>query len=285
MIAFTRMNGLAAMFLIAVMMPRAVAGQAVTALTGSITGTVKDDSGAVMPGVTVVIASPSQMGSRETVTSRKGQYRFAAVAPGEYTVTFALSGFASVRFESVRITAGFTATLDTPLRPAGVQEQITISGRAPVVDMASTKVSTTVDLATIANLPNSRDLYSLFSQVPAVANQTVDVGGSNYGQLGNATAYGTRAQSRILVEGIDSAFNCGCQAGFFCNVGSLDEVLVNAVAHGADVAMPGFQVQMIGKSGSNLYHGSFSGPTKTGVSRASTSTPSRSRKASLAAVG
>ena len=60
---------------------------------------------------------------------------------------------------------------------------------------------------------------------------------------------------------------------------------VNAVAHGADVAMPGLQVQMIGKSGSNLYHGSFSGTTKTGVSRASTSTPSRSRKASLPAVG
>jgi len=121
MIAFTRMRALAAVFLTAVTMPRAVAGQAVTALTGSITGTVRDDSGAVMPGVSVVIASPSQMGSREAVTSREGRYRFAAVAPGEYKVTFALSGFASVRFEGVAVTAGFTVTLDTPLRPAGVQ--------------------------------------------------------------------------------------------------------------------------------------------------------------------
>src|SRR5882672_8725345 len=113
MIAFTRMRALAAVFLTAVTMPRAVAGQAVTSLTGSITGTVKDVSGAVMPGVRVVIASPSQMGSREAATSREGQYRFAAVAPGEYTVTFGLSGFASVQFEGVRVTAGFTATLDT----------------------------------------------------------------------------------------------------------------------------------------------------------------------------
>src|SRR5918992_3816502 len=84
-------------------------GQAVTSGTGAINGRVTDDSGAVVPGVTVTITSPSQMGARTAVSDEEGQYRFTAVPPGDYVVQFELAGFRTVRNEGIRISVGFTA--------------------------------------------------------------------------------------------------------------------------------------------------------------------------------
>src|ERR1700752_2374614 len=86
--------------------------QATTSGTGAINGRVSDNSGAVMPGVTVTVTSPSMMGGRTAVTDEGGQYRFTAVPPGAYALTFELAGFTNVRNEGVRISVGFTATVN-----------------------------------------------------------------------------------------------------------------------------------------------------------------------------
>src|SRR5687768_3578878 len=100
--------------------------QAVTSGTGAINGRVTDASDAVMPGVTVTITSPSQMGVRTEVTDADGNYRFSAVTPGDYVVAFELPGFSTVRNEGIRVSLGFTATVNAQLKVASLQESVTV---------------------------------------------------------------------------------------------------------------------------------------------------------------
>src|ERR671913_917392 len=80
--------------------------------TGTIQGRVTDAQGAVLPGVTVTATSPSALGAQTTVSSETGNYRFPAVPPGVYTVTYELPGFNSLKREGIQISLGFTANLD-----------------------------------------------------------------------------------------------------------------------------------------------------------------------------
>jgi hypothetical protein len=98
--------------------------------TGTINGRVADNSGAVLPGVTVTISGPSLMGTQNTVTNEQGVYRFPAVPPGTYAITYELPGFNTLRREGIAITLGFTATVNVELGVAALQETVTVP--APV---------------------------------------------------------------------------------------------------------------------------------------------------------
>lgn len=113
-------------------LPGLAAAQTVTSTTGAINGTVTDTSKVVMPGVTVALAGPALMGTNTTVTDQNGVYRFSTVPLGDYTLTFELSGFGTVRREGLRIGAGFTATVNVVMNPGTLQESVTVSGAAPV---------------------------------------------------------------------------------------------------------------------------------------------------------
>src|SRR5436309_3593096 len=103
--------------------------------SGSINGTVTDNTGAVLPGVTVTTTSASQIGAQTSVTNEKGQYRFPSVAPGEYRVVYELTGFTKVMREGIRISIGFTAELNVQLQLASLQETVTVTGASPVIDV------------------------------------------------------------------------------------------------------------------------------------------------------
>ena len=91
------------------------ATQTVGTATGAVDGTATDNTGAVLPGVTITISSPALMGTRTALTGPEGLYRFPALPPGEYTLVFAMEGFRTVRREGVRVGVGFTATVDVVL--------------------------------------------------------------------------------------------------------------------------------------------------------------------------
>ncbi len=128
--------------------------QAVTAGTGAINGRVTDTSDAVMPGVTVTLTSPSQMGTRTAVTDADGTYRFTAVTPGDYVVLFELAGFSTVRNEGIRVSLGFTATVNASLNVASLQESVTVTGQSPVVDTSATSIGNTFDAKQLAAAPD-----------------------------------------------------------------------------------------------------------------------------------
>src|SRR5205823_1950676 len=109
----------------------------------SIIGQLKDESGSVLPGVTVVAKSPSlQVPALSAVTNEVGDYRLAPLPIGVYEISYELSGFQSARRENVRLTLGFTAKIDVVLKVGAMEETVTVSGASPVVDIASTTTST-----------------------------------------------------------------------------------------------------------------------------------------------
>jgi len=229
--------------------------QAVGATTGAINGKVSDATGGVMPGVTVTISSPSMQGVRTAVTNEEGSYRFPAIPPGEYKMTYELEGFSTVVREGIRVGLGFTATVNTELKVASLTESVTVSGQSPVVDITSTKTATNFDAKELASMPSARDFWAILAAAPAVQMQRIDVGGSAAGTQTGYSTYDTKAdQHRPMVEGIVNTEGTNA-AGFYYDYGSFDEVSVATGTNTAEMPWPGVMSQFISKSGGNTYHG------------------------------
>ncbi len=106
-----------------------------SAQTSTISGTVKDASGGVLPGVTVEASSPALIEkTRSTVTSGSGTYSIVALRPGIYTVKFELPGFAIVIREGIELTSDFTATINADMKVGTLEETLTVTGESPIVD-------------------------------------------------------------------------------------------------------------------------------------------------------
>src|SRR5215471_6629744 len=224
--------------------------------TGSINGKVADTSGGVLPGVTVSATSPSSMGVQSSVTDSGGNYRFPALPPGSYTVTFELPGFNTLKRENIQIAMGFTASVNGELAVASLQETVTVTGDSPVIDTSSTRVQQNFKLEALQEIPNSRDLWSLLAVTPAVTMGRIDVGGNRAGTQTGYTAYGYSGQNRVLVEGINTTEGTS-GAGFYVDYGSFEEVFLGTIGQGAEMPTPGVQSQMLGKSGGNKFQGEY----------------------------
>jgi hypothetical protein len=244
------------LLLLCVSLPSQAPGQTVSATTGAINGRVADPTGGILPGVSVTLASPSMMGTRSTVTTDEGLFRFPAVVPGDYTVTFELAGFSTIRREGIHVGVGFTATLNVEMSVASVQEALTVTGQTPVVDTASTKVTASFDAEQVNNLPGTREYWALLSATPAVQMSTIDVGGSKAMKVAAYTVYGTNGQHRPLVEGIVATYGTGSADMYYADLGSFAEVALSPVGNNSEAATPGMQSQFISKSGGNQYRGS-----------------------------
>jgi hypothetical protein len=229
--------------------------QAVGATTGAITGKVSDTTGGVMPGVTVTISSASMQGVRTAVTNEEGVYRFPAIPPGDYKITYELAGFSTVVREGIRVGLGFTASVNAELRVASLTETVTVSGQSPVVDITTTKTATNFDAEELASLPSARDFWSILAAAPAIQMQRIDIGGSAAGTQTGYSTYDTKAdQHRPMVEGIVNTEGTNA-AGFYYDYGSFDEVSVATGTNTAEMPWPGVMSQFIAKSGGNTYHG------------------------------
>ena len=227
----------------------------VSATTGSINGKVTDATGGALPGVSVTVASPSMQGTRSAVTDTSGDYRFPAVPPGDYRITYELTGFGTVVREGVRVGLGFTATVNAEMTVATLQETVTVTGASPVVDVTATTTSTNFGQERLAALPNARDFWTVLAAAPAIVVNRIDVGGSAAGTQTTYSAYDTKGdQPRPMVEGIVNTEGTGA-AGWYYDYGSIDEVAVETKGHTAEMPWPGVWSNFIAKSGGNQYHG------------------------------
>ena len=222
--------------------------------TGTIQGKVTDAQGAVLPGVTVTATSPSLIGSQAAVTSETGTYRFPALAPGTYSLSFELSGFNTMKREGIEIRLGFTGTVNAELALATLQETVTVTGASPVIDTTATRVVQNFKLEQLQSIPNGRDMWSLLAVTPAVQMSRIDVGGNRAGTQTGYTAYGTSGQVRVLIEGINTTEGTG-GAGFYFDYSSLEEAFLGTSGQSAEMPNPGVQSQFIAKSGGNLFAG------------------------------
>jgi hypothetical protein len=241
--------------LVAVLIPLTAAAQGGGASsTGTIQGRVTDASGAVLPGASVTASSASMIGTQTQVTNDNGSYRFPAVPPGVYTLTFELAGFNSIRRDGIQISLGFTATVNAELAVATLQETVTVTGNSPVIDTTATRVQQNFKLEQLNSIPNGRDMWALLAATPGVMMSRIDVGGNRAGTQTGYTSYGLNGQVRVAVEGINTTEGTG-GAGFYFDYGSFEEVFLGVAGQGAEAATPGVQSQFLGKSGSNRFSG------------------------------
>src|SRR5262245_4324540 len=151
------------------LLPTAALAQAVIA------GTVKDSSGAVLPGVTVEAASPALIEKvRSAATDGTGQFRVEDLRPGTYTVTFVLQGFTTFKREGIELTGSFTATVNAELKVGSLAETITVTGETPVVDVQSARREVTLSSDALRAIPSVRSYNAMVVVVPGVVTNLND---------------------------------------------------------------------------------------------------------------
>jgi hypothetical protein len=228
----------------------------------SITGTVKDTSGAVLPGVTVEASSPDLIEKvRTSVTDGSGQFRIVDLRAGRYTVTFTLTGFSTVRREDVALEGSFTATVNAELRVGTLEETITVSGESPVVDVQSIRRQTVIDNELISAIPSARSYAGLMTLMPNTANfggaaantqvvpQMVVFGGAG----------GRTNEGRLDVDGLSvgSAFNGAGVSSYIADVSNAQEVTMISSGGLGEAEVGGPSLNVVPKEGGNTIRGTF----------------------------
>src|SRR4029450_9091402 len=129
--------------------------------SGTIEGTIRDESGGVLPGVTATLTSPAlQVREIVQVSDAGGADRFVDLPAGTYNLKFELTGFSTLIREDLRLTIGFVARVDENMKVGAMSESVTVSGQSPIVDMTSTSASVAFTKEVLENVPRGRDLQN-----------------------------------------------------------------------------------------------------------------------------
>jgi hypothetical protein len=227
----------------------------------SMVGTVRDTSGAVLPGVTVEAASAVLIEKvRSAATDASGRYQLVDLRPGEYTVTFTLSGFSAVKRERVVLTGSAATSVDADLRVGSLEETITVTGEAPIVDVSSTSRQAVLSADTIDALPTARSYVTLARMIPSAIYNGTDVGGSNLQLVGGSVRiHGSREQDqRVTLNGINTmTLQAGGNiGGQIPDVGSASEVTVDHTGVSAELPTGGVRINFIPRDGGNNFSNS-----------------------------
>ncbi|MGE3276274.1 MAG: carboxypeptidase regulatory-like domain-containing protein [Vicinamibacterales bacterium] len=223
---------------------------------GRINGTVTDNTGAVLPGVTVTATSPALIQAQVQVTGAEGDYRFIALPPGVYELLYELPGFQTVKREGIRVVINQTLSVDQQLQVATLQETVTVTGESPIVDTSTTQVGTNFTKELLTEIPNARDIWAAMAQAPGLQMTSYDVGGSRTGSQTGFLAYGFGDQNQTKLEGIDTTEGTSANAGYF-DFGSFEEFQVGGAGSGADSFGGGANMSITVKSGGDRFSGNW----------------------------
>jgi len=226
----------------------------------SITGVVKDTTGAVLPGVTVEASSPALIErARTSVTDAQGNYRIVDLRPGTYTLVFTLTGFQTVRREGLELPSNFTMTVNGDLKVGSLEETLTVTGASPVVDVQTAVKSQVLSREVLDSVPTGRTIQGLGQLVTGISLSTPDVGGTRAMQQTYMSAHGmissqvTVQVDGMLVNGVDVD---GAVQNYF-NSSMSQEMVYQTSGAMADVSGGGIKLNMIPKDGGNRFHGSL----------------------------
>ena len=226
---------------------------AMASAQGSITGVVKDPSGAVLPGVTVEAASPALIEKvRTVVTDGTGQYRIVDLRPGTYTVTFTLTGFVPVKHEGIELTGSFTASVDADLKVGSVAETVTVTGESPIVDVQGTAQERVLAKDVIDAIPVGRGQADFAVLVPGMNTGAQDVGGQGVLALSGVSIHdGRSVDQRQMIDGLTlrNVAGNGQTTNFIPDVGSTQEVTIDYAANSAEAITGGVIFNFIPQGG------------------------------------
>jgi hypothetical protein len=240
----------------------------------SIAGTVKDASGAVLPGVTVEASSPELIEKvRTAISDGTGQYRIENLRPGTYAVTFTITGFSTVKREGIELTGSFTATINAELRVGTVEETVTVTGETPVVDVQSAKRQETLSDEVIGAIPTARVYHSLMNLVPGVTTSgSQDVGGLAGPSVIVFAIHGGRlSEGRLQVDGLSVGAAVGGSGTSFyvVDIGNSQEVTFSTSGGMAEAETGGPVMNVVPRQGGNSIKGTLFGNFANGSMQSS----------------
>jgi hypothetical protein len=236
-----------------------IAAAATAQAQSAIAGVVRDGSGGVLPGVTIEASSPALIeGSRTAVTDNSGSYRIENLRPGEYVVTFVLTGFRTVKREGITLPTSFTATVNAELAVGQLEESITVTGESPLVDVRGSVSQSVMNRATLDTIPTGKDPFAVGQLIAGVTTSTPDVGGTQVMQQPTLQVHGSSNNDNVfMVDGVQIqhiGFG-GNQTGFYFNDGLMEEISYQTSSLPAEAPVGGVQINMIPHDGGNTFHG------------------------------
>src|SRR5215831_5801189 len=228
---------------------------------GTITGEVKDSTGAVVPGVTVTVTNKATNATRTTITNAVGLFDFPALPPGTYSVKSELDGFKTAT-RDVELQVQQTARVNFTLELGTIAEMATVTGTSPLVETSNATIGTVIENRRIVELPlNGRNYLQLVALSPNVSAEFAGAG-----QAGDRQG-GTRANQQLSISGQRREFNYYTLDGvdntdvnfntyiFQPSVDALEEFKVQTGVYSAEFGREASQVNVVTKSGTNNLHG------------------------------
>ena len=227
----------------------------------TITGIVKDTSGAVLPGVTVEAASPDLIEKvRTATTDADGQYRIIDLRGGTYSLSFSLPGFSTVRREDIQLAGTFVATINAELRVGALEETVTVTGESPIVDVQSVSRQTTLTNEVINQIPAVRSYAGLLSLMP---NMVTPGGAAANSPAPNMVVFGAAGgranEGRLQVDGISvgTAFNGAGVSAYVVDVNNVQEIVLTASGGLGEAEVGGPTLNILPREGGNNISGQF----------------------------
>jgi hypothetical protein len=216
----------------------------------SISGTVTDSNGAVVPGVTVEASSPALIEqTRSAVTNEAGRYTIVNLVPGTYTVTFTLAGFTTVRRPGIELNAGFSAPLNATLNVGGVTEVIEVTGDPPLVDVQNVAKPQTMTAEMLDTLPlGTRTIQDVLARVP----------GGGFGAFGQL-AYRGSTDTLTTVDGNRTSWLNGPGPGSSTQAlaaAAYEEYSFTSAIDNVESPTGGVLINVVPKDGGNRFSGS-----------------------------
>ena len=218
--------------------------------TGTLTGTVVDQSGLVLPGVTVTASSPAMQGVRVTVTEGNGQYSLPGLPPGTYTVVFELQGMATVTRENAVVPLGGAATVNATLGLANLTETVTVTAEVPSVLVTPTAV-TNLTAKEVDTIPIGRTPARIAEFAPGLTDNTPNVG--------QITVSGSFAYDNVfMVNGVDVNDNLfGTSNDLFIEDAIAETQVLTSGISAEYGRFSGGVINLITKSGGNDFTGAL----------------------------
>ena len=222
----------------------------------SITGVVRDASGAILPGVSVEATSPALIEKvRTAISDGTGQFRLENLVAGLYSVTYTLPGFSTVQRTGVELQTGVTVTLNAEMRVGGLQETITVVGETPVVDVQNAaRVQRILDDEVVAALPASRGYGNLLATQSGIQANGIQNSGIAPDMIFFTSRGGRSNEGTVQIDGMNvgSAFNGGGVAGYGYDTGGAQEVQVTVAGGLGEADRGGPAFNLIPKTGGNI---------------------------------
>jgi hypothetical protein len=224
--------------------------------TGSLYGRVTDETGGVLPGVTVTL---SGIGApRTTTTGSQGDFRFINLSPGSYTLKSELSGFSTVERTNVAVTLGNNTEVVLPMKLASVSATITVTSESPLLDTRRQAEGSTFNQKQLESIPSGRDPWVVIQQAPGVQIDRLNIGGNQSGQQSAYIGKGADAGQNVFnVDGvtITDMAAVGSSPTYY-DFDAFQEMQVSTGGSDPSISTPGVTLNMVTKRGTNDVHGS-----------------------------